>query len=226
MAASIEAITDAEVTMVRNNGDWAMFVLREWDKPGLPDRFRGGSIAVQTRYGAFSYIWGSTGCPFKQFVREHLATDWHYTMKKLLNSEGDTAAMYEFDLELSIKEAKRVLLSKRREQGLYADEQHREFEKGKTLRYAPPSGSEKRRDARLLTKERARELWDQLDRDGDKDSLTDTLMSETGIAAWGDDGYECIRKSVKTWIKPFFDDLFVPYAQQLSVEKMKERARK
>lgn len=218
MAASIEAITDAEVTMVRNGGDWAIFMLRAWDRPDPLDRQRGGSLVVHSSFGAFSYIWGNTGCPFKQFVKEHLANDWHYTMKNFLNGE-----LKEFSLEHT-KQAMRVrILLKRREDGLHADREYAKYlERARNLRHSLIGESEHRRYKQYLTRDKAFELWEQIEKDSCREEILDTLMSDTGVAAFGFEGYDYLRSETKEWVGHFFNRLFVPFAENLSLEKRKK----
>lgn len=226
MSAQIEAITDAEIHHVRNNGEWAMFILRHWQRVKDPlQRGTGGSLTVHSSYGTFSYIWGSTGSSFKEFLVEHLAKDWHYTMKKFLQ-EGN--AMYEFSLEETQKEMRRVLVETRREDGreVNAAVAALAARNNDRLGYMTTARYTREQVDRMLTKEKAAELWSEIDRCMSKEDCIATLMSDDGHAAWGDEAYELIRKVPCGWIEYFWSELFLPYAEHIKASLAKEPRKK
>lgn len=215
--AVVSDIDDVEVSRVRNGGDWANFSLREWKAP-VGDVLRsgdyGGELTVASSYGTWSYVWGSPGIPFKRFVVEHLAKDWHYTMKKLVGENNIRG----FSLELTLKAARKRLLEKRREDGVPADrETAAQKERRKNISFARYSTLD---IERYCTKELAAEAWEELNRCGTETGIQDILMNNRFIPIWGYEGFEYLRTDCHAWIEIFWRNLFIPYTKHLA-EKIK-----
>lgn len=216
MAAEVEAVKDAEIHHVRQNGEWAMFVLRHWNRVKDPlGRGTGGSLVVHSSYGSFSYIWGATGCPFKQFLVEHLAKDRPYTMHKFLNDK-----YREFSLERTVEALKRKLIEQRREDAQMYKSLAYEFQHYVASgRYIAQYTRDdfKKKMAKLLDKDTARELWESLEACADRDELEDIIRSESADKAWPDyGGFEFVQQEEVGWVKHFWQELFLPYVEHIA----------
>lgn len=115
-----------QVYRVRNNGEWAAFVIREWRT--APDPMCGGisrecgEILIHSSFGAWAHQWGHLGRPFRQWL---LTAEFGYVFTKFMGNE-----LERFDGEASVRAVFERIVHYRREN--------------------------------LLTKDQAREAWNEM----------------------------------------------------------------
>lgn len=202
---AFEEVKGVRTIACRHQGDYVQFMLREW--PG------GGQISISGSYDAMSTHAFSFG---KMTFTEFLAgCDQCYMMKKLLN--GQTTVP---DWEESVKELKRALLRRRREDGREADAARAErLERGV---FGSVFGHRYTHDRPGLTKEATREHWDDFfgnQWEGDEEIFR-RAVTDAPEYVFGSDAYELGRNKLKGWIPYFWTQFWEPFIEYLEANPL------
>lgn len=206
--SAFEEVPKVRVVGCRHQGDYVEFVLREW--PG------GGKISISGSYDAMSTHGFSYGknTTLAQFLA---GCDRGYMMNKLLSGKTTTP-----DWEASVKELKRALLSRRREDGREADAaQEERNERGV---FGSAFGGRYSRERPGLTKEMAREHWDDFfgnPWEGDEEIFR-RAVTDAPEYVFGSDAYELGRNRLLGWIPYFWDNFWKPFMAYLEAHPTAE----
>lgn len=103
---SVEIIRNALCIVVRNQGEYGAFFVREGKKSTGPDTRRYCELTIQSSFGNVGYFWPHIYSPACMFLS---GADKHYFLGKLFGRKA-----YIFDAERTEKELLRMLLKDRR----------------------------------------------------------------------------------------------------------------
>jgi len=108
---SVTKTTGADVYSVRNAGEWATIVVREWsERREDGTEWPRGEILINSTFGSWSQYWNAPGVRFRQFL---VGLDFDYVFDRFMGR-----ALHQFDGDKSVEGLKRDALKLRRKRWL------------------------------------------------------------------------------------------------------------
>lgn len=104
---SVTKHTNADVYSVKNKGEWATIVVREWsDRREDGSDWPRGEILINSTFGSWSQYWNAPGMRFKKFL---IGLDFDYAFGRFMG-----LSLQQFDGDASVAGIQRKVLEMRR----------------------------------------------------------------------------------------------------------------
>lgn len=104
---SVTKHTNADVYSVKNKGEWATIVVREWsDRREDGSDWPRGEILINSTFGSWSQYWNAPGMRFKKFL---IGLDFDYVFGRFMG-----LSLEQFDGDASVAGIQRKVLDMRR----------------------------------------------------------------------------------------------------------------
>jgi len=104
---SVTKTTGADVYSVRNKGEWATIVVREWsDRRKDGTDWPRGEILINSTFGSWSQYWNAPGMRFRKFL---IDLDFDYVFGRFMGH-----ALEQYDGDATLAKLQRELLGLRR----------------------------------------------------------------------------------------------------------------
>jgi len=104
---SVTKHTNVDVYSVRNRGEWATIVVREWsDQREDGSEQHRGEILINSTFGSWAHYWGAPGTRFRRFL---LGLDFGYAFGKFMG-----LALEQYDGDASMAGLQRKVIESRR----------------------------------------------------------------------------------------------------------------
>lgn len=108
---SVTKTTGADVYSVRNAGEWATIVVREWSDAREDGREQHrGEILINSTFGSWSQYWGAPGVRFRKFL---VGLDFGYLFGRFMGLSLD-----QYDGDATLAKLQRELLDLRRRRSI------------------------------------------------------------------------------------------------------------